>query len=92
MEIQNKKCSLKEHSEVDAIIFCLNCKLNLCKECEVFHSNFCKDHQIYNIDAKDNEIFNEFCKEYDHFIKLEYFCRTHNILNIQIVIYAILKI
>ena len=80
MEIQNKKCSLKEHSEVDAIIFCLNCKLNLCKECEVFHSNFCKDHQIYNIDAKDNEIFNEFCKEYDHFIKLEYFCRTHNIL------------
>ena len=80
MEIQNKKCSLKEHSEVDAIIFCLNCKLNLCKECESFHSNFCKDHQIYNIDAKDNEIFNEFCKENDHFIKLEYFCRTHNIL------------
>ena len=80
MEIKNKKCSMKEHSEIDAKITCINCNLNLCKECEVFHSNFCKDHQTYNLDTNNKEIFNGFCKENNHLIKLEYFCRTHNIL------------
>ena len=80
MEIKNKKCSLKNHSENDAIKVCVNCNMNLCSECEVFHSNFCKEHQTYNLDTDYKENFNGYCQENGHFLKLEYFCRTHNIL------------
>ena len=80
MEIKNKKCSLKEHSDIDAIIICVDCNLNLCKECEIFHSNFCKEHKTYNLEKDYKEIFSGYCQENNHQIKLEYFCRTHNIL------------
>ena len=33
MENKNKKCSLKKHFEVDAIIYCQECKKYLCNKC-----------------------------------------------------------
>ena len=80
MESKHKKCSLKNHSSKDAKIICVNCNLNLCAKCEVFHSNFCKDHLTYNLDTDYKDNFNGYCNENGHSIKLEYFCRTHNIL------------
>ena len=80
MEIKNKKCSFAKHSEIDAKVICINCNLNLCKECEIFHSNFCKDHQIFSIGKDYKEIFLGYCQEFNHKIKFEYFCRTHNLL------------
>ena len=80
MNIQNKKCSFAKHSEKDAKITCVNCNMNLCKECEIFHSNFCKEHLTYNIEKEQKDIFNIFCQGPEHKIKYEYFCRSHNIL------------
>ena len=80
MEIKNKKCSFEKHSEIDANIVCINCNLNLCKECEAFHSNFCRDHQTFNLEKDCKEIFTGFCQEENHKIKFEYFCKSHNIL------------
>ena len=80
MENKHKKCSLKNHSNKDAKIVCVNCNLSLCAKCEVFHSYFCKEHRTYNLDTDYRENFNGYCNENGHSIKLEYFCRTHNIL------------
>lgn len=80
MNFQNKKCSFAKHSEKYGKITCVNCNMNLCKECEIFHSNFCKEHLTYNIEKEQKDIFNIFCQEPEHKIKFEYFCRSHNIL------------
>ena len=29
-----KKCSLEEHKEIDAILYCQDCKIYICKKCE----------------------------------------------------------
>ena len=78
MENKNKKCSSKEHEEIDAIYYCQKCQVYMCNKCENFHSKLFQSHQSYNIDKNINDIFTGFCKEKKHSIILEYFCKTHN--------------
>ena len=77
---QNKKCSSKEHIEIDAINYCSICKVYMCKNCSNFHSKLLSNHNIYNIKEEMKEIFTEFCIEENHGIKLEFYCKNHNIL------------
>ena len=74
----NKKCSLKEHEKTYANTYCQDCKIYMCNKCLNFHSNLFKNHNIYNLDKNIEEIFFGLCQENNHFIKLEYFCKTHN--------------
>ena len=37
-EIINKKCTLEEHKEIDAIYYCQECKISMCKKCEKYHT------------------------------------------------------
>ena len=76
MEI--KKCSFPEHSNVDAISYCHECKIYMCVKCEKVHSGLCINHHQYKIDKNFKDIFTGFCKEENHVDKLEYFCKTHN--------------
>ena len=81
MEEKIKKCSLAEHKENEAILFCQDCKIYLCKKCEKHHSELFKNHHEYAINKNDkNEIesFNGLCQELNHLNELEYFCKTHN--------------
>ena len=80
MEIQKKKCSLPEHKEINANSYCKRCDIYLCNKCEIIHSNLCINHQIYNINKNEEEIFTGFCTEDNHYNELEFFCKTHNIL------------
>ena len=73
-----KKCSLKKHSEVDAVIFCIECNLFMCNKCLNHHNEFIENHHIYNLDKNYDEIFTGLCKEENHKKELNYFCKTHN--------------
>ena len=75
-----KKCSCVEHEEINATSYCFECKVNMCKKCENFHSKLCKLHHCYNFDKNLSELFIGFCKEVNHMEKLEYYCKNHNIL------------
>ena len=75
-----KKCSLKEHKEIDAIFYCQECRIYICNKCEQFHSNWYKDNHKYNLDKDLTEIFTGFCQEKNHSCELGYFCKTHNML------------
>ena len=77
-DVPEKKCSFKEHKEIKAIFYCVECKVYLCNKCENFHSKLCEKHLIFNIENNTGEIFTGNCKEENHQIKLEYFCKTHN--------------
>ena len=77
---QKKKCSSKEHGEIDAINYCVDCKVHMCKKCLNFHSKLLQNHHIYNINEETKDIFTGFCKEENHSIKLEFYCKNHNIL------------
>jgi len=77
-EIPEKKCSFKEHKEIKAIFYCVECKVYLCNKCENFHSKLFEKHVIFNIENCTGEIFTGNCKEENHQIKLEYFCKSHN--------------
>ena len=79
MNIQKKKCSLKEHSEINADIYCKKCEIYMCKECEIYHSKLFEDHQSFILNANIKEINYQFCEEEAHHNnKLNYFCKTHN--------------
>jgi hypothetical protein len=72
------KCSLKDHFESDAIVYCQECRVYMCNKCEKTHSSFLKHHHSYNIDKNIEEIFTGLCLEKKHSLELEYFCKTHN--------------
>ena len=73
MENIIKKCSLKEHKDIDAIYFCQECRIYICNKCDSFHSNWYKDHHKYNLDKNSQEFFTRICQENNHSNKLKYF-------------------
>ena len=76
--MDNKKCSLKKHSEIEAIYFCQECKVNFCSKCENHHSEIFESHHLFKLDKNKKEIFTGFCNEENHLGKLAYFCKNHN--------------
>ena len=80
MNNQGKKCSSNKHSNIDAISYCQECKKFFCNKCQNFHSELFENHIIYNLDKELGEIFTNICNEKNHHIKLEFYCKTHNIL------------
>ena len=43
---EKQKCSLKEHNEIDAKIYCQECKIYMCNKCENIHSGLINNHHI----------------------------------------------
>ena len=80
MNPQPKKCSSNKHSNIDAVSYCHNCQKFLCNKCQSFHSDLFENHLLSNASQDFNEIFEDTCKQSNHNIKLEFFCKTHNIL------------
>ena len=82
MESFVKKCSLEEHIKANANSYCQECKIYMCKDCETCHEKLFKNHHKFNIkkEEKEEDIFTGLCKEYNHLIELEYYCKNHNIL------------
>ena len=79
--ILKKKCSLKEHEELDAVSYCQECKIYMCNKCEKIHFELFKNHHLYNLDKDVKNIFTGFCKQKKHqSFELEYFCQNHNTL------------
>ena len=78
--MEKKKCSSKEDKDIDAICYCGECRIYMCNKCEKFHSKLFAFHQTFNIDKNIDYIFTGFCKEPNHPIKLQFFCKNHNIL------------
>ena len=74
----SKKCSLDEHKDLDAIYYCQECKISMCKKCEKDHTRLLKNHHIISLDKDINEIFTGLCTKPNHALKLEYYCKTHN--------------
>ena len=74
------KCSVKKHSEINAVCYCYYCKKNLCNKCQNIHLEFFEEHKLVNIDKNTNyeNLFTGYCKEKNHSNKLEYFCKDHN--------------
>ena len=78
MENKKKKCSFKEHKDIDAVSYCYDCKISFCNKCKNFHQGFFENHHLYNID-NNKEIFIDICKEKNHNNnKLEFYCKNHN--------------
>ena len=79
MENQKKKCSYKKHREIDANFYCLQCGINICNKCEIFHSKLLENHLIFSIDKNIDEIFTGCCKEKNHNnLSLSFYCKSHN--------------
>ena len=77
MEDKKKKCSKMEHKNIDAISYCQECKIYICNKCSNFHQELFNNHQINFLD-NNQEIFIDICKEKNHPLKLEFYCKNHN--------------
>ena len=73
-----KKCSNKKHSEINAIIFCPECNIYLCNKCSNNHTDILENHLILNLGKNSEEIFIDMCSEPNHKNKLEFYCKNHN--------------
>ena len=78
MDKNNKNCYNKDHSNIEAIYYCIECKIYICNKCENFHSKLLPNHHKITLDKNIPELFTGFCKEENHLDKLEYYCITHN--------------
>ena len=74
----SKKCSLIDHKEIEAILFCKECNIYMCNKCEKLHSQLFKSHCQIKLDKDINDIFTGFCSEKSHSTELKYFCKTYN--------------
>ncbi len=73
MEDTKKKCSNEEHTNIDAILYCQICNIYFCNKCSNLHQGLFKNHQTYNIDNNNKDIFIDICKENNHNIKFEFY-------------------
>jgi hypothetical protein len=81
MENQRQNCSSSKHSNIDAVSYCQQCKIYLCNKCLNFHAELFDKHILINLNKDFKNIFIEDCKKINHQnSKLEFFCKTHNIL------------
>ena len=78
--MEDLKCSCKKHEENKAIFYCPECKIYMCNKCDNHHSELFQSHHQYKLDKDSKLIFTGFCKEVNHLEKLEYFCKSHNVL------------
>ena len=79
MEQKIYKCSMTEHSEIDSISFCVECKIYMCNKCDKYHSELFKNHNQYKLNDYDiTDIFTGLCTDENHFVDLQYFCQNHN--------------
>ena len=72
-------CSSKNHNGIIGISFCQECRIYMCDKCNKIHEELYNHHQL-NLNEDFRDIFTGFCKEKNHPIQLEYFCKTHNLL------------
>ena len=77
MEDQKKKCSFKEHKDINAISYCQECKKYFCNKGLNYHQGLFEKHHSFNLD-NNKEIFLNICKEINHPNKLEFYCKDHN--------------
>ena len=80
MEKRVEKCSFIDHNQVDACSFCQECKVYMCNKCSNYHNGLFKDHHQYILNQDFNNLFIGLCKEENHYLKLEYYCKNHDIL------------
>ena len=73
-----KKCSLKDHSNINAVAYCQKCEIYMCNKCNKVHQDLCTNHSDYIVNDNINELFNEICKEEKNHSKLNYYCKNHN--------------
>ena len=75
---KQRKCSLEEHKENDAIMYCPECRIYMCNKCQNYHSPFFKNHHPYKFNNEE-DIFTGYCQETNHnSFELKYFCKQHN--------------
>ena len=79
MDNQKKKCGLKNHSEIDAIIFCNECKKYFCNKCKNNHNEMFQEHRTINLNNSNFQFIDK-CKENNYNNKLEFYCKNHNTL------------
>jgi len=77
-KIIKHKCSFDDHSNSDAINFCVECKIYMCNKCVKTHNGLFKKHNLLYLNNNKEDIFIDICQEVNHCMKLEYYCRTHN--------------
>ena len=69
MEIQKKKCSFKEHLDINANIYCKKCGIYMCNKCEVHHSKLFVKSCKYLIFSFNLFFFSSFISSIIHILQ-----------------------
>jgi len=77
MKDTSKKCSLGEHSKINAKAFCQECKILMCDECEDYHKEICDTHRLHKLDKNVMNI-KDLIEQAMKINEINFFCKTHN--------------
>ena len=78
MENKIINCSKKNHEKSEAVTYCKECNIYMCNKCKQYHSDLFDNHTQYPLEKGIKEIFTGICKDDNHFIEYEFFCKSHN--------------
>ena len=73
---EQRKCSLKKHSDINALLFCQECNIYMCNKCNNYHSELHENHNLCEIGKE--KINTGLCKEENHKAELLFYCKNHN--------------
>ena len=57
-----RKCSLKDHSDSNAIAYCQKCEIYMCNKCNKPHSDLFPNHSDFIIKENINDLLQKFVK------------------------------
>ena len=78
MEEQAKYSLKKNHADIDAKFYCIECNTYLCNKCSNNHSEVLENHHTYELNKNIKEIFTGICQELNHKNELFFYCNSHN--------------
>ena len=54
--MENDKCSSPPHFEIDATIYCSQCKIYMCDDCKRYHQEKRPNHKICDLNSTKKEM------------------------------------
>ena len=78
MGVEYEKCSNKNHSKINAIIYCQDCRLYMCNTCSNLHSDLFGTLHTNILKNLKKGLSTGYCTKENHNREFEFYCKTHN--------------
>ena len=60
------------------VVYCQKCNMAFCNKCKQYHSELFKSHTEDYLDKDFTNLLSKYCRDENHNVEFQYFCKTRN--------------